>query len=371
MKSLRLGVAALLSVGLSLALAPLATASVSCGQTVTADTTLDRDLVDCPGEGVVIGADGIRLDLNGHTIDGDGRDVGSPDDDGVDNTGGFDDVVIANGRIQGFEAGVRLGEFAGVEGRGQAERNEVLDLRLVDNDTGVLVIDSHRNRVWRNRVDNVDGGSGISLANRASGNLIAENVLTRAGFGIDVVGDSNRLVDNSAFANAIGISLSFATGNKVVSNDLHDNNGFGIQLAGADENRLVGNRLVRNFDAGIQLFGSRRNLVAHNRAGLSRGAESSDGIRLDHGSLDNRLTRNAARRNRDDGIEVLGAGTLLTGNGARRNGDLGIEAGAGVLDGGGNRAARNGNPAQCTGVRCLCRGVPAAKRQRHSVCEGL
>ena len=43
---------------------------VSCGDVITQDTTLDSDLVNCPGEGVVIGASGITLDLAGHLIDG-------------------------------------------------------------------------------------------------------------------------------------------------------------------------------------------------------------------------------------------------------------------------------------------------------------
>ena len=45
---------------------------MSCGDTITTDTTLDSDLVDCPTNGIVIGADNVTLDLNGHTIDGDG-----------------------------------------------------------------------------------------------------------------------------------------------------------------------------------------------------------------------------------------------------------------------------------------------------------
>ena len=44
---------------------------VSCGETITTDTTLDSDLVNCPNNGIVIGADGITLDLAGHRIDGD------------------------------------------------------------------------------------------------------------------------------------------------------------------------------------------------------------------------------------------------------------------------------------------------------------
>ena len=32
---------------------------VGCGDTITTDTTLDSDLVDCPNNGIVIGADNI------------------------------------------------------------------------------------------------------------------------------------------------------------------------------------------------------------------------------------------------------------------------------------------------------------------------
>src|SRR4030095_10736114 len=46
---------------------------VGCGDTITSDTTLDSDLVNCPNNGIVIGADTITLDLNGHRIDGDGQ----------------------------------------------------------------------------------------------------------------------------------------------------------------------------------------------------------------------------------------------------------------------------------------------------------
>lgn len=34
-----------------------------CGDTITVDTTLTRNLVDCPNNGLVIGAAGITLDL--------------------------------------------------------------------------------------------------------------------------------------------------------------------------------------------------------------------------------------------------------------------------------------------------------------------
>jgi hypothetical protein len=60
---------------------PAFASPISCGDTITTDTTLEADLIDCPSNGVVIGADDITLDLNGHVIDGDGTefaDCGKP-----------------------------------------------------------------------------------------------------------------------------------------------------------------------------------------------------------------------------------------------------------------------------------------------------
>src|SRR5919107_897463 len=71
---------------------------VACGETITDDTTLHADLVDCPSNGLVIGADDVTLDLNGHTIDGDAVQLPCPEsrtcDLGVDNTNGHDGVTI-------------------------------------------------------------------------------------------------------------------------------------------------------------------------------------------------------------------------------------------------------------------------------------
>ena len=69
-------------------------AQVSCGTTITQNTKLTSDLNNCPGKGVVIGKDGITLDLGGHTIDGVGMDSG------VDNTQGYKGVTIKNGQSE-------------------------------------------------------------------------------------------------------------------------------------------------------------------------------------------------------------------------------------------------------------------------------
>ena len=48
---------------------------VTCGQTLTHSVKLARDLTNCPGNGLVIGANRITVDLNGHTVDGAPGDV--------------------------------------------------------------------------------------------------------------------------------------------------------------------------------------------------------------------------------------------------------------------------------------------------------
>jgi hypothetical protein len=50
---------------------------VRCGDVITQDTTLDSDLIDCPGDGIVIGASDITLDL------GDGIYLGPETGDNV------------------------------------------------------------------------------------------------------------------------------------------------------------------------------------------------------------------------------------------------------------------------------------------------
>jgi hypothetical protein len=83
-----------------LAQAPPAHA-LDCGRTLIRDTTLQSDIVACPGDGLTIGANGVDLDLNGFTIDGTGLGAGVRND-------GFDNVTIKNGTISDFDYGVQL-----------------------------------------------------------------------------------------------------------------------------------------------------------------------------------------------------------------------------------------------------------------------
>jgi hypothetical protein len=83
--------------------------NVICGDTITADTTLDSDLVDCPNNGIVIGADDITLDLNGHTVSGDGEEFKACPEDEFCDVGllndGHDGVTLKDGSVRQFASG--------------------------------------------------------------------------------------------------------------------------------------------------------------------------------------------------------------------------------------------------------------------------
>ncbi len=91
----------------ALAAAAPGSAPLQCGSWIVEDTVLTADLGYCPGSGLVIRADGVVLDLAGHTISGVGEGFG------IDNSAGFDGVRILDGNVERFAVGVRLDVASG------------------------------------------------------------------------------------------------------------------------------------------------------------------------------------------------------------------------------------------------------------------
>jgi large repetitive protein len=386
---------------------PALASHVSCGDTITTDTRLDSDLVNCPNNGIVIGADNITLDLNGHTIDGNGTPVDSCPEGDICDVGvvsaGRSQVTVEGGRIQEFGAGVSVT-------RGGAH-NRLYHLAVVDNtDVGMIVVDNTDTVIEKNALSD-DGTSGLVILgsqhvlvarNRVSGShgfaiflagtddsRIQHNKVDGNDHGIAVFeGSSRNIVRNNAVSHSGGSAIDVggegAAGNRVEHNRLRDNGdgivvgdapdtlirrnlvtgtgsfgfpdtaGFGIILDGTDRtildrNILTGGRGPAILVAQLDLpTAAEDNVVSRNHVA----GNLSDGILIDNGATGTLVVRNLASRNGDDGIDVNVAGTTLTRNIANHNHDLGIEAVPGVIDGGGNHAAGNGNPAQCINIDC-------------------
>lgn len=284
----------------------------ACGQYITQDTTLHTDILGCQGNGIVIGADNITLDLNGHTISGNGFNYGvfSYDHSGV---------VIENGTIRSFYQGVGLDE-----GTGNIVRNVTGEFNSA---AAVSVYESNNNLVEGNT--SISSNSGV-VVTEGEGNVIRNNSIRRgAGIGIYLLEFSNEnLVERNNVSLMFSGALLFDSDHNHFSRNTFTENGLGIWLLGADgaDDNV--------FDRNVMLL------------------NGSDGMRVELNSTGAVIDRNEANQNRDDGIDINDPTATLARNTANVNGDHGIEAVAGVTDGGGNRASGNGDPVQCQVVVC-------------------
>jgi parallel beta-helix repeat protein len=349
---------------------------VSCGDTIAVDTTLHKDLVDCPNNGIVIGADDVTLNLNGHLIDGDGTPAAGcdPETESCDVgvlSDGHDGVTVMHGSIRRFDAGAVVGE---------ARHNRLLDISSSRNFSfGIVVFDSARSLVRnssgsRNPAPEGDGmglfGShdvrilhssfrhnaqpGIHVAdsthNLIKGNLISRNPDTGMSF---EHADRNQVRRNRFVRDGEAFTLGPGSHNVIARNHI-DRGSEGIVVAKGHGNLVARNVVVRTRGAGISLgiknpfIGGAHNVVRRNLVRASR----EDGFVVAKKDRHGLLKRNISVGARDDGFDIEGRGTKLSRNRAARSGDLGIEAVRGVIDGGGNIARHNGDPRQCTNVVC-------------------
>lgn len=281
-----------------LALAPSGSASAApaitgggdldCGSVVTRDVRLSRDLIGCAGNGLVVGADGVDIDLNGHLISGTGPLASLS---GID-IDAYDNVRVVNGRISDFSRGV-LGYDADTARVQRVEVTRTLEGLNFEESTGVRVID-------------------------------------------------NRLVGNRE-----GMVLRRTDHVSVAENAVVDNDTTGITDLDSRENLHARNRVVGNTFDGIYLESAVNTAVVDNTV---RG-NGLDGINAVVGS-GVRYVGNRVSRNDENGINDSGDGTVWRRNVAHRNGAIGLRAdGPDHVDAGGNSARGNGEQ-NCVGIQC-------------------
>jgi hypothetical protein len=368
--------------------------ALACGQVITQDTTLENDLTDCSGDGIVIGADGITLDLNGHTVEGSPCDTDCASNRGIDNTAGHDGVWILDGTIRGFAYSVALAgadentlqaltvggfpvarSFIGVS-ISHSFDNELDHIAALGGDPAVLLSASDGNTISRSSLDggvSIRVGRSLALLDGSDENLVERSRLTGEGGAAVFDSTGNRLVRNNlgGEGDAVGLSgarrtviahntimasgfgaIAIATYTDSDDNVIRDNelpaNGMSIR---GDRNRIKRNDVRAGFafldQSAIEILGGDANRVVRNRA-----REGADDIAVRSGASATLIQGNVVMDALDDGIDADAPGTVIRANTANGNGDLGIEAVEGVIDGGGNRASGNGNPLQCLNVVC-------------------
>jgi parallel beta-helix repeat protein len=341
--------------------------AVRCGQVITRDTTLRQDLSNCRGDGLKIGADGVTLNLGGHTIDGTNAD-GS---EGVA-VDGHSRVTIRNGRVRQFRVnGVALrksprGRVADLVvqaiGAGGKENEPVsagifvqrsndvtVDRTAVSNAVqayqadGMVFLESKGLRITRNRAS-ANAWNGIAVVNSPGARIEDNRTERNTNSGIFVANangatiDGNRsnhqehpdtggivvlstkrltVTDNRTNGNTIGISLeSGVTSAKVARNSV-SGGGDGIALLECDGNTVERNKVTSVGGVGILLDafgpeeatpnGSDDNTIDRNEIKSSGLA----GILVVSGSDGNRITRNVANGSQGNGQNGDPAGGIL------------------------------------------------------------
>jgi parallel beta-helix repeat protein len=295
---------------LALAAGPASAADLQCGSVVKKSVKLKSDITGCTGAGLIIGARGVEIDLNGHLVEGANPRPPFP---GIDNTGGFDRVRVVDGRINRFQSGIR---FAG------SHHSTVADVTITEVQGGIELSGSRDNRIVRNDVSALHPALSILGSNR---NVVRHNVL---------LGDPD-------------LSLTNSHANQISANTLARGS-HGVWVRGSNRNLLADNSEGGGHFAGFELFSGRGNELRRNTASNA----SDAGILVYAEARQTLLQGNTADGNGGDGIEVRSPSTTLRRNSASNNFLLGINAVDGVTDGGGNRASGNGDPRQCVGVSC-------------------
>ena len=208
-------------------------ASVSCGEVIKQSVKLTSNL-DCKTDGIIIGADGITVDLNGHKITGPGVETSKvalmlSDKDNVN--------IVGPGIVENFQAGALntggqdnkisavtfTGDQIGVFNTGAA-RTTIEDNTFFSNNIGVASHSSTGTHLITNLFKSNDL-AGVTFVNSAA-NEVSFNTIQGSVSGLFFDGQSS---DNIVNANNIldnkGVDINNANGLPLnVNNNLFNDN---------------------------------------------------------------------------------------------------------------------------------------------------
>ena len=217
------GIVALVVLGGGGASGAVRAPNATCGQLVTADLTLNNDLVGCPGDGLDVQGSHITLDLNGHMVSGSGSGTGIFLPDEIQ---GY--ITVENGKVSGFDRGV----FTGLE---PANHVTLRNLSISGNSSVGITIGSSANVVSDSWIAG-NGGDGVHIYEFADSTAFQNNVIVgNAGNGVFGSNAITQLTGNVVNNNGLnGISMfeefgdSFASIYLFARNVSYANNGLGI-----------------------------------------------------------------------------------------------------------------------------------------------
>lgn len=237
-----------------------------CGATITQDFVLQQDLA-CIADGLIAGADGITIQLNGHTIAGSGM---NPNSAGIRAEGRSGLALEGPGTLKGFTAGVLIANSTNASVTDlSAVGNGLMLMRMDPAGAGIRVVNSSSVVIAENTASG-NQNAAIFLGKGSTNVRVVENVAIGGGHDAIQLRNShgNVIEENSASAPAppgCGVLLIASNDNVVRENTLTGAGAAGVLLvAGSTGNEVRENLLVGNSN-GLRAFGgSTANVFAEN-----------------------------------------------------------------------------------------------------------
>ena len=173
---------------------------ISCGSSLTSDTTLTSDLI-CSGNGLTIESNNTVLDCQGHLINSSihtGSGIFAREKSGI---------IVKNCNIQGFSEGIKF-ELV--------DHSQLVNNSANNNFFGFNLLQSSNNDVIFNKAET----NGVGLFISSQFNLIANNKLINNNCcGLLLSGDFNQIIYNNISDNNDGIILN-KTHNNISFNNI-------------------------------------------------------------------------------------------------------------------------------------------------------
>jgi parallel beta-helix repeat protein len=222
--------------------APIST-SLSCGQVIKQSVKLTANL-DCKTDGIIVGADGITIDLNGFTLSGPGEKSSKVGIMFADN----DEVTVQGpGTITEFQAGAL---FSG------GEDNKISRVTFTGNE--------------------------IAVFETGSKNVVIE--------------------DNLMFENSIGVAAHSSSGSKLTTNLFKANDLAGVTLVNSAANELSMNTIQGSVNGIFADGQSTDNNINSNNVLQNRGVDLNNGNGLPTNINNNVFTDNNCNTSVPDGL---------------------------------------------------------------------
>ena len=290
----------------------------SCGQVITQDVTLTSDLNCDSGDGLIVGASGITINLNGYSITGPNGGGGSLEaanptgSQGAANPTSADSDDENGGQQQEEEAATEEEEEEAAvnptsadsddENGGQQQEEEAATEE--EEEEAATEEPEIRPVTTRQNTADYDGSSGILVANADNVAIAGLGEISGFSRGVTFLGSSGGAVTDIQLANNdIGAVVASSEGTEISRNTI-TNNGIAVVSDGSNGGVTAFNQIVANVEQGILLVGSSDNVVAANNMYGNGGS----GIFLDPMSQRNHLDYNtvfgheAADLNNADGM---------------------------------------------------------------------